>query len=173
MKLLIPPIAIGLALAMTVCLTNSIVAGDARIDVSQIITKTDAESILGEKVKDASPRNAEGKDGYYSKCNYYTESRGKSLVLRVYQPGGGAIGPQKELELVAASSSGPMKPVDGLGDNAQMFSGTGDSGPASRVFMLYIAKGDAFITIGLGGIDDESTALAKAKEVANKILAKL
>jgi hypothetical protein len=39
--------------------------------------------------------------------------------------------------------------------------------------MLYVAKGNAFITIGLGGIDDESVALANAKKVANKILAKL
>jgi hypothetical protein len=173
MKLSIKRIAIGLVLAMSVGKTNSTLAADARIDVSQIITKTDAESILGEKVRDATPRNAEGDDGYYSKCNYYGVGWQKSLVIRVYQPGGGAMGPQKELELIAASATGPLKPVDGLGDKAEMFSGAGDSGPASDVVMLYVAKDNAFITIGLGGINDESAALAKAKEVANKILAKL
>jgi hypothetical protein len=168
MKLSVKRTAIGQALAMSVCLTNSTLAADARIDVSQIITKTDAESILGEKVKDPTPLNAEGKDGYYSKCNYYSVSRQKSLVIRVYQPGAGAMDPQKELELVAASTTGPLKPVDGLGDKAEVF-----SGDASHVLMLYVAKGNAFITIGLGGIDDESVALANAKKVANKILAKL
>jgi hypothetical protein len=173
MKLSIKRIATGLALAMSVDITDSALAADGRIDVSQIVTKTDAESILGEKVKDPTPRNAEGEDGYYSKCNYYGVSRQKSLVIRVYQPSGGAMGPQRELELVAASATGPLKPVDGLGDKAEMFSGAGDRGAASDVLMLYVAKDNAFITIGLGGINDESAALAKAKELANKILAKL
>jgi hypothetical protein len=173
MKLSIKRIAIGLALAMSVGITNSTLAADARIDVSQIITKADAESILGENVKDPTPRNAEGEDGYYSKCNYYGVSRRKSLVIRVYQPGGGAMGPQKELELVAASATGPLKPVDGLGDKAEIFNGAGNSGAASDVLMLYVAKDNAFITIGLGGINDESAALAKAKEIASKILTKL
>jgi len=168
----IPTKRIAIALAMAGCLTNSAFAIDARIDVSQIIPKAEAESILGEKVSEPRPRNAQGKDGYYSKCNYYTVSRRKSLVIRVYQPGDGALGPQKELELVAASS-GPMKPVEGLGDKAQLFSGASDSAASSRVLMLYIAKGSAFVTIGLGGFDDDGTALAKAKEIANKILAKL
>src|SRR6266478_1631318 len=169
MKLSIKRIATGLTLAMSVGITDSALAADGRIDVSQIVTKTDAESILGEKVKDPTPRNAEGEDGYYSKCNYYGVSRQKSLVIRVYQPSGGAMGPQRELELVAASATGPLKPVDGLGDKAEMFSGASDRGAASDVLMLYVAKDNAFITIGLGGINDESAALAKAKEVANKI----
>lgn len=168
----IPTKRIAIALAIRVCLTNSALAIDTRIDVSQIIPKAEAEAILGEKVSDPRPRNAQGKDGYYSKCNYYTVSRRRSLIIRVYQPGDGALGPQKELELVAASS-GPMKPVDGLGDKAELFSGASDSAASSRVLMLYIAKGSAFVTIGLGGFDDDGTALAKAKEIANKILANL
>ncbi len=172
MKTPIQSIGTALAVAISVCLTNSSLAADARIDVSQIIPKAEAESILGEKVKDPRPRNAQGKDGYYSKCNYYTVSRRKSLVIRVYQPGEGAVGPQKELELIAASS-GPTKPVEGVGDKAEMFSGTSDNAGSSRVLMLYIAKGSAFVTIGLGGFDNDSMALEKAKEIANKILAKL
>jgi len=172
MKTPIKRIGMALAAAMPVCLTTSALAADAHINVSQIIPKAEAESILGEKVSEPRPRNAQGKDGYYSKCNYYTVSRRKSLVIRVYQPGDGAVGPQKELELVAACS-GPTKPVEGVGDKAEMFSGTSDNAASSRVFMLYIAKGSAFVTIGLGGFDNDSTALEKAKEIANKILAKL
>src|SRR5229473_2829629 len=147
-----------------------VVAADGRIDVSRIIDKAEAESILGVRVKNTTPRNLDGKDGYYSKCNYYSAVPGKSLVLRLHQAAaGGAIDPQKELELVAASG-GSMKPVEGLGDKAQMFTGGGDSGVVSRIFMLYVVKGNAFIMIGLRGISDESVALERAKNIAQKLL---
>lgn len=160
-------IAIAIAGAATV--TSSSLGGDARIDVSRIIDKAEAESILGEPVKGPAPRNGDGQDGYYSKCNYYGANLGKSLVIRVYQPAPNAIGPAKELELIAASN-GAMQSVPGLGDKAKMSNSGGDSGLASRVLMLYVAKGSAFITIGLGGMPDEAAALEKAKSVAQKIL---
>jgi hypothetical protein len=50
-----------------------------------------------------------------------------------------------------------------------MFSGSG-VGVASLVLMLYVVKGNAFITIGVGGMDDESVALEKAKGIAQKLL---
>lgn len=159
---------IAIAFAAAAPLTSSSLGADARIDVSRIIDKTEAESILGEPVKDPTPRNGDGQDGYYSKCNYYANS-GKRLVIRVHEPAPNAIGPEKELELIAASS-GPVQTVAGLGDKAQMSRSGGDSGVTSRVLMLYIAKGNAFITIGLGGIADETVALEKAKSVAQKIL---
>ena len=160
-----------LLLSACLALTSQIlvVAADQSLDVSKIIDKAAAESILGETVKDSSPRSGEGKDGYYSKCNYYTENRRKSLILRVQIPTSEAIEPMKELELVAAST-GPLKPVEGIGDKAQMFSGGGDTATGARVFMLYVAKGNAFLTIGLGGFDDEAVALEKAKAVAQKLL---
>jgi hypothetical protein len=147
-------------------------AADAPIDVSRVIDKAAAESILGEKVKDPTPRNGQGKDGYYSKCDYYSDSRAHSLVLRVYLPSPNTIEPQKQLELVEASN-GPMKPVDGVGDKAEVFTGGGGSGVTSRLLMLYVAKGNAFVTVGLGGFDDESSALDKAKTVAQKLLERL
>jgi hypothetical protein len=154
-------------------LTSQIFSAGQLMDISQIITKADAESILGEKVKDPSPRSGEGKDGYYSKCNYYSVSRGKSLVLRVQLPDGASgIDPQKELELVAASS-GPMKTIDGLGDKAELFASGTDNGGVSHVLMLYVEKGNAFVAIGLGGIDDESAALEKMKTIAQRILERL
>lgn len=151
--------------------TNFVAAAGASIDVSQIIDQNAAESVLGEKIKTPTPRNGQGKDGYYSKCNYYTAGH-RSLVLRVHLSDPGTIDPLKELELVAASS-GPVKPVDGIGDKAEMFSGGGESGVASRLLMLYIAKGNAFVAIGIGGFDDDSVALEKAKGVAQKILERL
>ncbi len=150
-------------------LTSFVVAADSRPDVSQIINKADASAILGEAVKDPSPRNGDGADGYYSKCNYYSVNRGKSLVIRLQLPGPNAVGPQKELQLLAANGS--MEKVSGIGDAAQMFTGGVENGFASRVLMLYVAKGNAFLTIGLGGfVDGAAAALEKAKSIAQKLL---
>jgi hypothetical protein len=93
-----------------------------RPDVSQIIDKSEATAILGEPVKDPSPRSGDGADGYYSRCNYYSVHRGKSLIIRLQLPGPNAIGPQKELQLLLVANGG-MEKVSGIGDAAQMFTG--------------------------------------------------
>ncbi len=146
-----------------------VLAAGTHIDISKIIDKAEAESILGEKIKDLTPVNVEGTDGYYSKCSYYSVTPGKSLVIRVQEPDADAIGPHKELELLGASS-GSMKPVRDLGDEAQTFTEGGESGAASRVLMLYVVKGNAFLVIGLAGFADDAVALGKAETVAKEIL---
>ena len=157
------------AVFVAISLTNPVVAADSRPDVSQMIDKTEASAILGEPVKEPSPRSGDGTDGYYSKCNYYSVNRGKSLIIRLQLPGPNAIGPQQELRLLAAAN-GAMETVSGVGDVAQMSTSGGESGFASRVLMLYVAKGNAFLTIGLGGFVDDAIALEKAKTVAQKLL---
>ena len=151
-------------------LASPLLAADTRIDVSQIIDKATAESILGEAVKPPTPRNVEGKDGYYSKCNYYSASSGKRIIVRVYQAAAG-FDPQKELDLVV-ENTGAMRAVSGLGERARISSGTA-AGLPSNVVMLYVIKGNALITIGIGGADDEAVAGEKAKSVAQKIVAHL
>ena len=150
-------------------LANALHAGDARPDVAKIVTKEDAINILGEAVKEPSPRSGEGADGYYSKCNYYSVRRGKSLVIRLQLPGPNAIDPAKELQLMAAAN-GSMEEVSGVGDAAKMSAAGGESGFASRVLMLYIAKGNAFLTIGVSGFGNDAVALERAKTVAQKLL---
>ena len=39
--------------------------------------------------------------------------------------------------------------------------------------MLYVVKGNALITVGLAGLDDDAVAGQEAKSVAEKILAEL
>jgi len=39
--------------------------------------------------------------------------------------------------------------------------------------VLYVLKGDAFISIGLGGTDDEDVKLKKSKVLAQKALQRL
>lgn len=157
------------AILTAVTLTGSTLAADPRLDVSQIIGKTEAAAVLGEPVREPSARSGDGVDGYYSKCNYYSVRRGKSLVIRFQLPGPTAIPPQKELELLIAAN-GAMEKVTGVGDAAQMLITAGDSTFASRVLMLCVAKGNAFVTIGLAGFADDAIALEKAKTVAHKLL---
>ena len=60
----------------------------------------------------------------------------------------------------------PPKKIVSLGDDAywaeNRFGGT-----------LYVLKGDVFISVGLGGTDDEDTKLKKSKAVAQKALQRL
>jgi hypothetical protein len=147
-------------------------ATQKQIDVSKIVRKTDAEKTLGEPVRDPQPLNSTGPDGYYSKCNYYSSKSARSLLVRVRQASPGSIDPQKEFEQVTASG-GTMKAVTGLGEKAGMFNGAPQNGLPPNVIMLYVVKGNAFVTVGLSGMKDEAGALEKAKEIARKVLAKL
>ena len=158
--------AAGLFLAAYPCAALST---EERIDVSRVVDKAAAEAVLGEAVKNPAPRNMHGVDGYYSKCNYYSASSGKALVLRVYQAAPG-FNAEKELEAVKAST-GPSKVVSGLGDKAQVHSGA-ESGLPGNVLMLYVIKGNSLITVGVAGLDQD-VALEKTKSVAQRILAKL
>ena len=141
------------------------------IDLAAIVTKADAQTVLGERVKDPQARNDEGADGFYSRCNYYSENPGKTLLLRVRQAGPGQLEPKKQLEDMTAGND-KFKPVTGLGDKAALAREGAERGPGHAV-MLYVAKQNAFITVAIGGIDDEKNAGEKAKTLARKILGKL
>src|SRR3954452_15203799 len=75
------------------------------IDLAAIVTKADAQTVLGEPVKDVQARSDEGADGLYSRCNYYSENPGKSLLLRVRQAGPGQLEPRKQLEEMSAGNA--------------------------------------------------------------------
>ena len=146
------------------------IAADSRIDVSRIVDKAGAEAILGESVTAPTPRNVEGSDGYYSKCNYYSTSGRKRLTLRVYQAASG-FDPHKELEAVA-ENAGAMRSLSGLGDKARITTGV-QGGLPSQVILLYVVKGNTLVTVGVSGIDDDTAATDKVKAVAQKIIAEL
>ncbi len=159
------PVLFGLALGL--CLASPRVwAGDDRLDVSKIIDKAAAESVLGEAVKAPSPRNVDGNDGYYSKCNYYSATSTRSLILRLYQAAPGSD-VTKELDAIRAST-GEGKAVGNLGDQARIFDGT-ESGLPNNVVLLYVVKGNSLVTVGISGLDDE-VALDKAKRLAQQIV---
>ena len=159
------------ALAALACTIASAFGAPAkRVDLATVVTKTEAETALGEAVKDPEPRNGDGADGYYSRCNYYSQNPGKSLVLRLRQAAAGQLEPNKQLEELCAGNS-KIKPLSKLGDKAAVMI-EGEKGP-SHTLMLYVVKNDAFVTVGISGVDDEKAALEKARKIARKILAKL
>jgi len=146
-------------------------AAENRIDLAAVITKADAESALAESVKDPQARNEDGADGYYSRCNYYSENPGRSLTLRIRQAGPGQLEPKKQLEEMSAGND-KFKEVAKLGDKAALVREGPAKGPG-HVLMLYVVKGNAFITVGISGVPDEKSATEKAKTLAKKILSKL
>ena len=155
-----------------VCGLGSVSHGvEKQIDLAAVITKADAQTALGEAVKDPQARSEEGADGFYSRCNYYSENPGKSLVLRVRQASDGQLEPKKQLEEMSAGNQ-KFKPISGLGDEAATVREGPEKGP-SHVLMLYVAKKNSFVTIGISGVDDEKVATNKAKTLAKKILRKL
>ena len=146
-------------------------AAENRIDLATLITKQEAQTVLGEPVKDPQARSEEGADGYYSRCNYYSENPGRSLVLRVRLTTAGQPTPKEQLEEMSAEKD-KFKPVTGLGDKAALVKEGPAKGPG-HALILYVAKGNAFVMVGISGVDDEKSATEKAKTLAKKILGKL
>ena len=142
-----------------------------RVDLATVVTKADAEAVLGEPVNEPQARNAEESDGYYSRCNYYGQNDNRSLVLRVRQVTNGKLDAKAEFKMISSSGS-KLKSLDDLGDHARVYT-SGPQNGLSRVLMLYVAKGNSLITVALGGMDDENVAMEKAKSLAKKILKQL
>lgn len=151
-------------------IANSLLAASPQVDVSKIVDKTAAESLLETKVKATAPRNFRGPDGYYSKCNYYSIAPGKTLVLRIYLASEGHD-PMEQLNVITKSTPSMIE-ILGLGDKALATDGAA-SGLTNHAVMLYIHKGNTLVTVGLSGIENKDTALEKAKAVGAKILGQL
>lgn len=146
-------------------------AADTRLDLATVITKQDAQSALGEPVKDPQARGEEGADGFYARCNYYSENPGKSLVIRVRQTTAGQLEPKKQLDEMSVGNT-RFKPIAGLGDQTAIVREGPERGPG-HALLLYVAKDKAFITVAISGIDDEKAAAEKARSLAKKVLGKL
>ncbi len=139
-----------------------------KIDVSAVVTKADAEAILGVPVKNAQGRNKVGADGFYdSEWSYYAVTGDKALVFDVLLPGREAPPHLAETMFsVLGPEHGKPTNVDGLGDKAIFYH------DKTGLDMLNVAKGNVLITIGMHGVPAE-TALEQEKSLAKNILAKL
>ena len=153
------------AVSIIICAgIRSATAGD-KIDVPKLVTKSDAERILGVPVKDAKGRNQNSTDGYYdSEWSYYAIKGDKALIFDVLY--GGKPGLAATMFSVLPADGGKSTRIDGLGDKAIFC--PNETGMA----MLHVLKGDILITIGIHGLPDNA-ALDPEKALATKILANL
>ena len=155
---------VGFAILIIICTgMRSAMAGD-KIDVPKVITKSDAEKILGGPVKDAKGRNQNGADGYYdSEWTYHTIKGDKWLYFDVLYAGRDAPAhlTQKMFSMLPADNS-KSTPIYGLGDKAIFC--PNETGMA----MLHVLKGDILITIGIHGLPGD-VVLDWEKSMATKI----
>ena len=159
---------VGLAILIITCAgVRSATAGD-KIDVPKVITKSDAEKILGVPVKDAKGRNQNGAGGYYeSEWSYHAIEGDKEIYFDVLYAGREAPPhlTQTMFSMLPADGS-KSTPIDGLGDKAIFC--PNETGMA----MLHVLKGDILITIGFHGLPADAV-LDSEKSMATKILANL
>jgi hypothetical protein len=99
--------------------THSTFAG-VKVDVSTVITKPEAEKILGVPVKDPKGRNKEGSDGFYdSEWTYHAVNGDKALILDLLVAGRDAPpNLTKTMFSVLPPNGGKSTKVDGLGEKA-------------------------------------------------------
>src|SRR5439155_22316385 len=149
--------------AVAVC-TWSAFAGE-KVDVSKVITKSDAEKILGVPVKDAKGRNQNGTGGYYdSEWSYHAIKGDKWLYFDVLYAG--KPGLAATIFSILPADGGKSTRIDGLGDKAIFC--PNETGMA----MLHVLKGNTLITIGIDGLP-ASAVVDPEKSMATKILANL
>jgi hypothetical protein len=159
---------VGFAILIIICAgVRSAMAGD-KIDVPKVITKSDAEKILGEPVKDARGRNKNGSGGYYeSEWSYRAIKGDKGLYFDVLYAGRDAPAHLTQTMFSVLPADGSKStPIDGLGDKAIFC--PNETGMA----MLHVLKDDILITIGSHGLPADA-ALDPEKSLATKILANL
>ena len=153
-------------------------------DACNLLSKEEVESVQTAPVNDV--KTSEHSDGVFlvSQCFYTAAEFSKSVTLALVRsdPKQGSkrspkdfwkekFDPYQDEEPKTKSGdekeqgSAPKK-ITGLGDDAYWVSNRFGG-------VLYVLKGDAFISIGLGGTDDEETKLKKSKVLAQKALQRL
>jgi hypothetical protein len=159
---------VGFAILIITCAgVRSAMAGD-KIDVPKVITKSDAEKILGVPVKDAKGRNQKGKGGYYESEWTYPAINGDKWIYFDILYAGQEAPPHLTQTMFSVLPADRSKSthIDGLGDKAIFC--PNETGMA----MLHVLKGDILITIGIHGLP-ANAVLDSEKSMATKILANL
>jgi len=163
----------------------------AQGDVCRLITTEEIGAIQGSPIKEPKGSTRSENGFRVSQCFYTAAEFSKSVSLAVIQkdPDNSAKRSPKEFwkekfgrfsgDEEARDKSGqesereeekerliPPKQIDGIGDQAFWVSNRFGG-------VLYVLKSNAFISIGLGGTDDEETKLNKSKALAQKALQRL
>lgn len=181
-KLVFPYFAVSFLLILSGCMKSPAKANVG--DACSLLSKEDVESIQAVGVNET--KSSKSSNGMFliSQCFYTAAESNKSVNLALIQNDPiqrskrtpkdfwkEKFDPYENEEPKAKSSdekeqgSAP-KQINGLGDEAFWVSNRFGG-------VLYVLKGDAFMSIGLGGTDDEETKLTKSKALAQKALQRL
>jgi hypothetical protein len=157
-------------------------------DACSLVSKEEVESVQTSAVNETKSSERSDDSFRVAQCFYTTAEFSKSVNLALVQKNPdqqnhrspkdfwnekfGRYGDEKErnekaeTESVEKEQSTTPKKIGGLGDDAYWVSNRFGG-------VLYVLKGDAFISVGLGGTDDEETKLKKSKLLAEKALQRL
>jgi hypothetical protein len=165
--------------------------GAAQTDACGLLTKQEIEAVQGSPIRETKSSALSDAAFRVSQCFYTATEFSKSVSLAVIQRDlaqstttsprdfwkerfGRYSAEEKQGDRDKEETerneekekSVPPKKIDGVGDEAFW---------ASNRFggILYALKGDAFISISLGGSDDEETKLKKSTELAQKAVDRL
>jgi hypothetical protein len=156
---------VSFAISIIICAAGRPTTAGDKIDVSKVVTKSDAEKTLGVPVKDAKGRNQNGTDGYYdSEWSYYAIRGDKALIFDVLYAG--KPGLAATMFSVLPADGGKSTRIDGLGDKAIFC--PNETGMA----MLHVLKGNTLVTIGVHGLP-ANAVLDPEKSMAKKLLVNL
>ena len=177
-----------------VCLVTSVLvilcgckqhrAATVNRDACSLLSKDEVASVQATPVNDT--KSSERSDDLFrvSQCFYTTAESSKSVNLALVQRDPGKpstrspkdfwkkkFDPYEDEEPKTMTGDekeqgSPAKKIVRLGDDAYWV-------PNRFGGILYVLKGDAFISIGLGGPDDQDTKLKKSKALAEKALQRL
>jgi hypothetical protein len=163
--------------------TNTLTGGGAAnaVDACSLLTSQEIETVLGAPLKDTKPSvNAQG-GVTVSQCYFLLPVAADSIVLTLTQPteGANSRAPKESWEEIfdgdkekenareeEESKSPPPERVGGLGDEAFW---------APRRFggVLYVLKGNRYVTITVGSGGDQATKLQRSKALAEIVLKRL
>ena len=153
-------------------------------DACNLLSKEEVESVQAAPVNET--KTSEHSDGVFlvSQCFYTAAEFSKSVTLALVRsdPKQASKRSPKDFwkeKFDPYENENPKKDSDGekeKGPPPKKIASLGDEAYwASNRFggTLYVLKGDAFISVGLGGTDDEETKLEKSKVIAQKALQRL
>ena len=158
--------------------------GHALTNVCQLITTEEIGAVQGSPIKEPQGSTRSENGFRVSQCFYTAAEFSKSVNLALVQrdPDHSSGRSPKDFwkeKFDPYENEEPQKDSDGekeKGPPPKKIASLGDEAYwASNRFggTLYVLKGDAFISVGLGGTDDEDTKLKKSKALAQKALQRL
>src|SRR6266566_7644339 len=156
-------------------------SNQVQIDACGLITSQEIEAVQGSPIKETKSSARSDAGFRVSQCFYTATEFSKSVNLALIErdPGHQSRSSPKDfwkekfdpyeneqpqIHSGGEKEKGPApKKIGGLGDDAYWLSNRFGG-------VLYVLKGEVFISIGLGGTDDEETKLKKSKVLAQKAL---